>query len=148
MGPQPWGPVTRVRRKKAEIQDAGSTLTNVRMMRLHEAPFFYGFLVNNAFLACTHGFFRTLASTDQPVRVHCKRRTKSARIVFETRSKCQDFVARFKDDGLPHSVNSPFCNTTSTVIFRQSRSPELREIGRRFFPLWKICCYKVARFFP
>ena len=58
IAPQPWGPVTRVGRKKAGIQDAGSTLTKVWMVRMHEAPYFHGFLVNNAFPACTHGLRR------------------------------------------------------------------------------------------
>ena len=28
----------------------------------------------------------------------------SARLVFETRAKCQDFVARYKDDGIRYEV--------------------------------------------
>ena len=51
---------------------------------------------------------KVLDPSDYPQRVHCKRGTKSARIVLNTRAQCQDLVARFKDDGLPHSVSSPF----------------------------------------
>ena len=58
----------------------------------------------------------------------------TARLLFETRTKCQDCVEWFKDAGLPNSVSSPFCNTTR-ILVRQSRSPEYREIGRRFAPL-------------
>ena len=38
----------------------------------------------------------TRAPADQPERVHCKRGTKSARIVFKTRAKCQELVERYK----------------------------------------------------
>ena len=54
---------------------------------------------------------KTLVPTDLPEGIHCKAGTTSARLVFETRARCQEFVARFKDDGLPCSVCSPFCNT-------------------------------------
>ena len=38
----------------------------------------------------------------------------SARLVFETRAKCQDFVARNKDDGIPDEIDSPFCSAKTT----------------------------------
>ena len=41
----------------------------------------------------------TLEPTDRPERVSCKRGTKSARIVFNSRAKCQEFVEKFKEDG-------------------------------------------------
>ena len=62
----------------------------------------------------------------------------SVRLVFESRSKCQDFVARYKDDGIPYAINSPFCRTSTTITVRQSRSIEDREIGKQFAPLWKV----------
>ena len=34
-------------------------------------------------------------------RIHCKAGSVSVRFVFETRGKCQDFVVRHKDDGIP-----------------------------------------------
>ena len=36
---------------------------------------------------------------------------------------------------LPYEVDSPFCNTSAKMSVRQSKSPEEREIGRRFAPL-------------
>ena len=51
LAPQPLGPLLRALRKKTGIQDAGSTRIQTVMMRVHEAPYFYGFFVNNAFLA-------------------------------------------------------------------------------------------------
>ena len=59
---------------------------------------------------------------NKPVRIHCKAGSVSARLVFETRAKCQDFVARYKDDGTC-SINSPFCSVTNTnIAVRQSKS--------------------------
>ena len=83
-----------------------------------------------------------------PVRIHCKTGSLSARLVLETRSKCQDFVARFKDDGLPYAVDSPFCRTNAVILVRQCKSPEDREIGRRFKPLWEVLAPKLQEFFP
>ena len=71
---------------------------------------------------------KKLDRTDPPERVHCKRGTKSARIVFKTSAKCQDFLERFNKDGLRYTVNRPFCNATSTNLLRQSKSPEWGEI--------------------
>ena len=67
---------------------------------------------------------KTLAPTDQLERVHCKRGTESAR--------------------LPYLVNGPFCYATSIIPVRQSRSPELREIGRP----GKVPATKVRENFP
>ena len=55
--------------------------------------------------------------------------------VFETRGKCQDFIVRHKDDGIPGTINSPFCCANTTFTVRQSRSIEEREIGKQFKPL-------------
>ena len=70
---------------------------------------------------------KELDPSDYPQRVHCKRGTDSARIVLNTRALCQDLVARFKDDGLPYSVSSPFCIATSTMLVRQSRFQEWQD---------------------
>ena len=50
----------------------------------------------------------------------------------------QDFVARYKDDGISCELSSPFCNIGTTILVRQSMSPEDREIGRRFASLWAV----------
>ena len=55
----------------------------------------------------------------------------SDRLVFETRAKCQDFVAGSKDDGIPYEVDSPFFKISTKITVRQSKSLEDREIGRR-----------------
>ena len=72
----------------------------------------------------------------------------SVRIVFETRGKCQDFVALCKDDGIPCAINSPICCTNTTITVRQSRSIGDREIGTEFVPLWKRLADQLKAFFP
>ena len=62
----------------------------------------------------------------------------SATLVFETRAKCQDFVARYKDDGIPYEIDSPFCSVKTTITVRQSKSLEDREIGKQFASLWRV----------
>ena len=91
---------------------------------------------------------KTHAPTDQPERVHCKGGTKSARLVFAARAKCQDFVARYKQDGFQYTISSPFCNTTSTILVRESKSQEFWEIGTRFAPLWNFLEEKLRTIFP
>ena len=68
------------------------------------------------------------------VTFHCKAGSVSARLVFETRGKCQDFVARFQDVGIPYEIDSPFCSVKTTITVRQSKSLEDREIGKQFAP--------------
>ena len=45
----------------------------------------------------------------------------SVRLVFETRGKCQDLIARCKDDGIPFAINSPFCCANTNILVRQSK---------------------------
>ena len=80
--------------------------------------------------------------------IHCKTCGLSARLVFETRAECQDFVARYKDDGIPYEVDSPFCNVKTNIAVRQSKSLEDWEIGRRLAPLWKALSTKLRELFP
>ena len=58
---------------------------------------------------------------DNPVRIHCETGDLSARLVFETRAKCQDFVARYNDDGIPNEFDSPFCHVKTNIAVRQSK---------------------------
>ena len=72
----------------------------------------------------------------------------SARLVFETRAKCQDFVARYKDDGIPYEINSPFCCAKTTITVCQSKSIEDREIGKQFALLWRELADQLKLLFP
>ena len=64
------------------------------------------------------------------VRVHCKGGSVSVMLVFETRAKCQDFVARYEDDGIDNAINRPFSCANTNNMFRQSKSIGDLEIGR------------------
>ena len=57
-------------------------------------------------------------------------------------------MARCKDDGLPHEVDRAFCNISATILVRQSKTLEDREIGRRFAPLWEVLASKLQEIFP
>ena len=72
----------------------------------------------------------------------------SVRLVFETRAKCRDFVARHKDDGIPCEIDSPFCSVKTTITVRQSRSIEDPEIGKQFAPLWRVLADHLEILFP
>ena len=84
----------------------------------------------------------------KPTRIHCKTGSMSARFVFETRAKCQDFVVWYKDDIITHEVDSPFCNAKTIIAVRQSKSLEDREIGKRFAPFVEILAAKLTVLFP
>ena len=68
--------------------------------------------------------------------------------MFETRAKCQDFVARYRDDGIPDEIDSPFCNSKTNIAVCQSKSLEDREIGKQFPPLWGVLAAKLKVLFP
>ena len=84
------------------------------------------------------------------VRIQCKARSVSVRLFFETRAKCQDYVARYEDDGISYeiAIDSPFCCTNTNVVVRLSKSIEDREIGKQFAPLWKVLAGQQKTLFP
>ena len=84
----------------------------------------------------------------KPVRIHCKTGGLSARLVFNTRAKCQDFVARHKDDGIPTKLTVHFCQSSTIFTVRQSKTLEDREIGKTFAPLWNVLAEKLKIHFP
>ena len=79
--------------------------------------------VNNLWEECNMPAFNKPV---KPVRIHCKADSVSVRLVLETRAKCQDLIARCKDDGIPYAIDSPFCCTTTNIIVRQSKSNQLK----------------------
>ena len=85
---------------------------------------------------------------NKPVRIHCGADSVSARLVFETRAKCQDLVARYKDDGITHAISSLFCCANTIITVRQSKSFEDREIGKQFAPLWRELADQLKVLFP
>ena len=89
-----------------------------------------------------------MLACNKPEMIHCKAGSVSVRLAFETRGKCQDFVVRYKDDGIPNAINSPFCCANTTITVRQSRSIEDRAIGKQFMPLWKEWADQLKVLFP
>ena len=73
-----------------------------------------------------------MPADSRSVTIHCKAGSVSVRFVFETRAKCQDFVARHKDDGIPFAIDSPFYCANTTFTVRQSKSIEDRQIENSF----------------
>ena len=121
-------------------------------MKMLEVPLSYGFFATQCFAGVSAWLKKTVATVDMPaadmlVRIHCKTCTTSVRLVFSTRAKCEEFVATYRDDGLLYAVDGPWCDTRATFIVRQSKSPEDREIGRRFKPLWEVLAPKLEEIF-
>ena len=77
---------------------------------------------------------------NKPVRINCKAGSVSVRLVLET--------ARYKDDGIPYGIDSPFCCANATITVRQSRSVEDRGIGKQFAPLWRELSDQLKILFP
>ena len=88
-----------------------------------------------------------MSAHNKPVRFHCKAGSVSARLVLETRAKCQNFVARYQDDGILDEIDSPFCSAKTTISVRQSKSLEDQEIGKQFAPLWRVLAEQLKVFF-
>ena len=85
---------------------------------------------------------------DKPVRIHCKTGSLSAKLVFEIRAKCQDFVARCKDDGIPTKLivhpgkEEPISQSVSVSHYKT------RKFWKQFAPLWKVWAWKLEVLFP
>ena len=110
-------------------------------MKMLEATFFCRILCEQCHAGVSAWLRKTLVALSpahMPVRVRCKTGTTSARIVF---SRCQEFVATHRDDGLFVQLTVPFLHEC------QSESPEDREIGRRFALLWKVLAPKFQAIF-
>ena len=111
---QPQGPMARGHLTTTGTQDVDLILSqSPEDEHAQSAVFFYSFHVNNTRAgACTwigNIWARAnIPSYNKPIRNHCKTGGLSARLVFETRAKCQDFVDQYKDDGIPYEVDSPF----------------------------------------
>ena len=65
-----------------------------------------------------------IPADNKPVTIHCKAGSVSARLVFETRTKCQDFVTRHEDDDIHFEIDSPFCSVKTTISVRRTKSLE------------------------
>ena len=71
------------------------------------------------------------------------------RLVFETRAKCQDFVARFfEDDGITYSINSPFCCTITNIISANPNQLKTERLENNLAPLWRELADQLKVLFP
>ena len=78
-------------------------------------------------------------ASNKPTRIHCKTGSLSARLVLETRAKCQDFVARYKDDGITNEVDSIFYNTSTKILVRQSNHLKIEKLEDDLHHFGKRC---------
>ena len=79
-----------------------------------------------------------------PARVRCKTGTTSARLVFSTRAKCQEFVATHRDDGLPYAVDSVTPEVQFWFVNPNHLKPEKSDDGL----LWEVLHPKLQEIFP
>ena len=112
-------------------------------MKLLEVPFSYGFLANNVMQECPLGSKKIFATGNilaavMPVRIHCKIGSTPSRLVLESNARVWQ---RTEMMIFLHAVDI-FCNTGAAIIVRQFKSPEDREIGRRFKLLWEVLAPK------
>ena len=152
MAPQPQGPRALGHLTTTGTQDAGLILSQIQMMKVLEVPFYCSSFCEHCHAGVStwlKKFFATtnMPTANNPVRIHCKTGSTSARFVFNTRTKCQEFVATYRNDGVPCAVENPFCNTSATIMVRQSKSPEDRETGKRVAPLWNVLATKLREVF-
>ena len=130
------------------IPDADLMPSRTQMMKMLEVPSYFSFHVNKSTLGWLLGSRKSGQRPTYQLSLDPSGFIVSARLVFETRAKCQDFVARYKDDGVPYEVDSPCCNISTTTLVRQSKSPEDRETRRHFAPLWEVLFPKLREIFP
>ena len=155
MAPQPLdlsGPMAQGHLTTTETQDVDLILSQVQRMNMREVPFCFDFHCEQYQEGVSAWIEKFWATTNapvfsKPIRIHCKTGSLSVRLVFETRAKCQDSVARYKDDGIPYEVDSPFRQSRTNIAVRQSKSLEDREIGMQF-ALWKALAEKLKVLFP
>ena len=151
--PQPQGPMAQGRLMTTETHDEGLILPQAQKTNNHEVPSYSDSHANNTSKELHSGsipFGKSLMCWHETnlLGFIAKQVPCQSGLFFETRGKCQDFVIRYKDDGIPYAINSPFWCANATITVRQSRSIEDREIGKQFVPLWKELADQLKVLFP
>ena len=149
----PLGPMAQGHLMTVEIRGVDLISSQAPKMNKHEVPFLLRFTCEQYHKGITKWINNlweesNMPAVNKPVRLHCKAGSVSVRLVFETRAKCQDFIARCKIDGIPYAIDSPFCCTNTNIIVRQSKSIEDRDIGKHFAPLWRELADQLKVLFP
>ena len=121
----PSGPVALGHPMTVGTQGVDLKLLQFLKTNMHGVPSYYDSHVSNTTLelrigSITFGKKSNIPVCKNPVRIYCKAGSVSARLVFGTRAKSQDFVVRFFDDGIQYEINSPFCCAKTTITVRQS----------------------------
>ena len=122
-------------------------------MNMREVPSYYDSLANKTTKGLQSGSIRSVKKpTCMPtiglLQFIVKQVPRRSGFVFESRAKCQDFVVRCKDNGIPNEIDSPFCNTKTAITVRQSKTIEDREIGKQFAPLQRELADQIGILFP
>ena len=133
--PQPQGPMAQDHLTTKGRRDAYLTFPQALLMNMREVPSYYDSHVNSTMLEVRSGsiFFGkspTYLPTINLLRFIARQGPCRSDLYSETRGKRQHLNARYEDDGIPYSINRPFCCTNTNVIVRQCRSIEDREIGK------------------
>ena len=151
MAPQPLGPsgpMAQGHLTTTGTQDVDTILSQALKMNMHEVPSYYSFRANSTTLefllgSIASGKSPTFQHATSPSGITAKQAPCQSDSYSKTRATCLDFVARYKDDGIPYEVDSPLCNVRTNIAVRQSKSLEDREIGKRFAHLWKAQSTKI-----
>ena len=122
-------------------------------MNMREVPSYYDSLANSTTRVLQSGsIIFGMNPTCQPtvdlLQSIVNQVPRRSGLFFESRAKYQDFVARYKDDGIPFAINSPFCNIRTTVTVRQSKTIEDRKIGKQFARFWRELAGQLEILFP
>ena len=132
------GPKTLCRWMRIGIQDGSEILTQVQMMIMHEAPLSCGFVANNATVACPHGLKRHSRQTTIRKEPIAKEEPNQLESYF-LQDQIVHILWQYSRMAAYRIQSTALCIAKSTILVRQLRSPEWREIGRRFAPLWNFC---------
>ena len=102
-----------------ETQYEDLILSQVQRMNVHEVPLFFDFQVNSITLACPFGSKSCCQRPTHQLSASLPelnaKQVLSARLVFEKRAKCQDFVARYKEDAFAPKLIASFYNTSTNI---------------------------------
>ena len=90
---------------------------------------------------------KTFVEADLPVRVQCKQAPHLLDWYLVREPNAKSLWQHTEMMVFHMQLIVPFV-TPDAHIFRQSESPEAREIGRRFAPLWEVLSPKLQEIFP
>ena len=154
MAPQPLGPsgpMAICRQTTTRIQHVDFILSQAPKMKMREVPPFHGSQVNKTTLgsrgSITCGKSPTYQPTTNPPGFFAESGL-SARLVFETRAKCQDLVARYKDDGIPTKLIVHFVKAEPVSLSANPNLLKTEKSEDNLRALWENFVHKGTSSFP